>query len=329
MVRIGRWVEIALGLFFVASAASKAVDIEAFAVQISLYGVIKAPSLVTAAAYCTLTIETLLGAAFLAGWRLRGLTYAAAAVLTIVFSGLIAFAWRYKGLEDCGCFGDYIKMTPAQSLLKNLVLLIVLAVAWYGTRGISAAVASADATKKGRLRLAAALVGMALVVTCGLAGNRTDDSGTPRLIPIQVEDKDRPFQKFQFEIDGQRFNLGEGAYLVAMLNATCDHCRASVETLNDFFLMPELPELVALMLGSDEELEEFRLVTQPLFPIQPIKPLDFFEFIEKAPPRLIVVRDGRRTHAWEWEDEMPALETVLEAVASDASDALDAVDKKD
>jgi len=45
----------------------------------------------------------------------------------IIFSIYLVFLWVYEGNDvNCGCFGDKIAMTPAQSLLKNAGMLAVL-----------------------------------------------------------------------------------------------------------------------------------------------------------------------------------------------------------
>ena len=37
-------------------------------------------------------------------------------------------------MEDCGCFGDALKLTPWQTFLKNLVILPMVFVVWYRYR---------------------------------------------------------------------------------------------------------------------------------------------------------------------------------------------------
>ncbi|MCH7958749.1 MAG: hypothetical protein IID08_01370 [Candidatus Hydrogenedentes bacterium] len=312
MGRVGRGIEILLGIFFLVSAATKVVNLEGFAVQISLYGVIKDPTLVLAAAYVTVSLEALLGAAFIAAYRIQGLFYGVATAMTIVFSGLIAYAWAYKGLEDCGCFGDALKMTPAQSLWKNLALLVVLGVGWYGTKSLPRLPVSRS--PRSSLPIAAAILGLTLVTGLGLWNNPgSEGTGTSTVPPAEI-DKSRPFQRFQFSYGDREYNLGEGRYLVAMLNATCEHCIASVPDLNVLALSPDLPELVALMMADsgDEEaqLRQFRLETQPEFPTQLIGMLDFVEFIESAPPRLIYVKDGIEIHGWDWDEHAPGVDEV-------------------
>ena len=63
MVKAARYTEILLGAFFIFSAATKVGNMDGFGVAISAYGVLKDPDLVRLAAYFSLSIETLLGAA--------------------------------------------------------------------------------------------------------------------------------------------------------------------------------------------------------------------------------------------------------------------------
>lgn len=319
MERASRVVEICLGVFFVASAASKVVNLEGFAVQISFYGVMREQSLLLSAAYGTVGLEAVLGAAFIGGWRVKSVPYVVAGGLTIVFSALIAYAWRYKGLEDCGCFGDYLKMTPGQSLLKNVVLLGVLGAGWYGTRGLSEEVDASG--PRSSAPIAAAILSLALVLGLGMY-SLVDGSSDRSIVAqsVEVVDKDRPFQRFRFTTNGVEYDLGTGEYLVAMLNTTCEHCIASVPALNAIAASPDLPELVALMIADtgqeEEQLNEFRELTSPVFTTQLIEVLDFIEFLESAPPRLMFVREGREVSGWEWVDEAPTPESLVELIGS-------------
>ncbi len=74
-------------------------------------------------------IETLLGAALITGvWR----QVCAAVTLAILgfFTVLTAITLIFNPSMDCGCFGEAIHLTHLQSFVKNLVLLVLWAVAF-------------------------------------------------------------------------------------------------------------------------------------------------------------------------------------------------------
>ena len=313
MKSAGRYMELLLGVFFAASAASKAVNMEGFQVQIQLYGVVKDAGFVFAAAYGTVLLETLLGASFMAGVRLKGAVAGVAAALTLVFSALIFYAWRWNGLEDCGCFGDYVKLTPLQSLAKNGVLLGAIAWARYGTSGeVSLPGPGVVLARRALSSVAAAAVLIVLGITYEprvIAKEPPGVEGGPTALT-------RPFAQFVFDADGQHYDLGTGAYLVAMLNADCPHCRASVPRLNELFEASENAEVVGLVSGTPEELEDFKNVTEPLFAVHGIEILAQMPLVEKSPPELIYVVDGQKVTGWAWKESPPEVASVVAGVQS-------------
>ena len=79
------------------------------------------------------------------------------------------------------------------------------------------------------------------------------------------------------------------------------------------------PDFVALMIGTDEEVDDFLMLTEPEFPLQPIEMLTFMSFIGTAPPRLHHLRDGQSLHHWDWDSAPPSVEDVAAAIASAAA----------
>lgn len=74
-------------------------------------------------------IETLTGAALVTGvWRrLAGIV---SGFMLSFFTVLTFILWLKNPPMDCGCFGEAIHLTHAQSLVKNLILLLLWAVAF-------------------------------------------------------------------------------------------------------------------------------------------------------------------------------------------------------
>ncbi|HOS01513.1 MAG TPA: hypothetical protein PKZ01_00425 [Candidatus Hydrogenedentes bacterium] len=313
MKTVLRWVEILVGATFVGAAALKALDMTSFAVQVSAYGIVRDPFWVELAAYGSVIAETLLGAAMVAGFRFRGLLYPATEAMLLGFSALILYAWRFQGLADCGCFGKYIELAPGPSILKNIVMMGLMAAVWRGwAKGFWRAASSAPRAMAARI--AVAVICGVIVLGVGVYATATA-SPVPARSDRSHASSDRPFAQFVFERPERRVDLGEGQFLVAMLSASCEHCVASVAVLNDFGKMPGMPPVVALLMGSSSEIDAFLLQTAPEFPWLAIDALTFMTFIGSAPPRFFLVEDGRQRHFWD--TEPPSPEDVAQVLAAE------------
>jgi hypothetical protein len=291
-MRYVRILEIVLGLVFIVSAAGKALGPYQFAVQVSYYGVVTEPSLVQTVAYFMIVLETIFGVCLLAGLRWGGFIYAATVALLLGFSGLVVYAWSYRGLEDCGCVGKLIQMGPKSTLAKNVVLIGLAVAAWVGLRKTSVSV-EPEPVAPARTRTRYALAGAgALAVVLAAAFGEGVPSNSP---PPDVQTSDGPFGKFVFTSDmGEHIDLGTGDYFVIMLSATCEHCQAVSATLNEIMFMPDVPTTVGLLIAEDdEELDEFNSIAQPMFITHVIDSLEWANLISrKGPPRFYVIRDG-------------------------------------
>ena len=79
------------------------------------------------------SLEVVLGVALLLRWMLRQTLWVLLALL--VFFGFLTFySAAFNKVTDCGCFGDFIKLTPWQSFSKDLVLLGLWAVVFFNQR---------------------------------------------------------------------------------------------------------------------------------------------------------------------------------------------------
>lgn len=300
--KLARPLELILAAIFAAGVVLKALDINVFAVQIASYGVVSETSLLARTALAVLGLEAFLAVLLLLGTRARTLLYVVVQALLAVFTALIVYGWAFHGLEDCGCFGP-LKLSPGLSIAKNLVMMCLVAAAWWGfrCRG-SAGWARLDAVWKGTV---AAVVALGLVIGVSTTLDKVK-STTPT-----------PFAQFVVTTDAGRFELGSGEYLVALLSTGCDHCREEVPELNALVSYPGLPPLVALCYEElDGQLGEFRTLTQPEFPMHGLgsKSLLFFDLLGDArePPRLVFVRNGAAVTAWNGQVPEPAV--VAEAV---------------
>ena len=309
LVRTG---EILVGVVFVLAAFLKAMDMQSFAVQIRYYGVLPSLEMIRYAALGSVVAETVVGAALIAGIRFRGWLYAVALLMLVGFTGLVAYAAVFHDLKDCGCFGVAIPLGPRETIAKNIVMAGIVAVVWWVAREKDFFESLGVRPSREALRALSALACLVLVAAT-LYG--ADNAAFFR--PQQV-DSQRPFAALTVSTtDGAEIRLGEGEYLVAMLSATCDECAAAVEHLNELVELKEGPPLVGLVLGSESELENFRSITKPLFPLGLVEPSLFFSLISPTapPPRFYIIKDGKEVRHW---DTLTAdTESLLQFVKGD------------
>ena len=117
---------LATTILFVFSAISKLYPIEAFEKQLVDLGF----SSWSAAPYLSRAIiglEAFLGLAFLQKNYLRSFFIPATTVLLLVFCAHLSYTLYTTGNSgNCGCFGQWIKMTPLEALIKNILTLGML-----------------------------------------------------------------------------------------------------------------------------------------------------------------------------------------------------------
>ena len=76
-------------------------------------------------------LEIALGVAVLIYYRMN-ITAVLLLILMVFFTFLTFYSAYFNKVTDCGCFGDAIKLTPWQSFIKDVILMIpVLHLFWY------------------------------------------------------------------------------------------------------------------------------------------------------------------------------------------------------
>lgn len=69
-----------------------------------------------------ITLEVVIGLALILGWKKR-FTAVMLVLLMLLFTGLTAYVLFSGKIRACGCFGDCIPLTPAQTFGKDILLL--------------------------------------------------------------------------------------------------------------------------------------------------------------------------------------------------------------
>ena len=131
--RLRRFCAILIGLVFLVSGLLKLLDPVGTGLIVSEYfkffhlnflqGAAKGLGMVLS------LVESVTGAALISGVY-RRLTAAVTAILVVFFTIITVILWLANPEMDCGCFGEAIHLTHGQTLLKNLILLVLAVIAF-------------------------------------------------------------------------------------------------------------------------------------------------------------------------------------------------------
>jgi len=80
--------------------------------------------------------EVLLGLALLLGYKTK-LTLWLLLGMIVFFTFLTFYSAYFNKVTDCGCFGDAIPLTPWESFTKDIILLVLILLLWWGRKWIT------------------------------------------------------------------------------------------------------------------------------------------------------------------------------------------------
>src|SRR5688572_10261785 len=117
-ISIVRVISLIIGGLFVASGWLKAMDSQYFASLIASYGFAWAGYLAPVMS----GIELILGFMLILNIELKKAALLTT-LLTVVFTIVFGYAFFFKGIDDCGCFGSFIKIDPLVLVIKNTFII--------------------------------------------------------------------------------------------------------------------------------------------------------------------------------------------------------------
>ncbi len=79
--------------------------------------------------------EIVLGVCTITGTKMKWVANAML-VMILFFTFLTFVSWQFKIVTGCGCFGDAIPLTPFQSFIKDLILLVFILILFFYRKSI-------------------------------------------------------------------------------------------------------------------------------------------------------------------------------------------------
>lgn len=130
-----------VGVLFIISGFIKLNDPVGFSFKLEEYfseAVLNLPFLVPFALWISLGVvifEVLLGVMLLVGYRVK-FTVWNLLLMILFFTFLTFYSAYFNKVTDCGCFGDAVKLKPWETFIKDVVLLILILILFFGQKYI-------------------------------------------------------------------------------------------------------------------------------------------------------------------------------------------------
>ena len=280
-----------VGVVFLVTGGLKSLDSAQFLRQIRRFRLLP-HTWERPAALFVIAAECALGAALVT--QLSPWLYPLTAAVLVVFLGLTAWGVSSRRIEDCGCYGGMLMVTPAQSMALDVLYLALVAVAWL----FAPAVASIAAWKVASVAIAA----MAALAASMLSLRKP-------LVDLALLRVGRTWRRNwlrHYERD-----VTHGSHFVVFLSRECPYCKRWVPLLNVIEVQPELPSVVAVMSLEGDELCAFLQEHLIKFPVT-YMPQSLVSLMATAYPTAALIENGRVSQKWVGEMPKEYLDRIRE-----------------
>ncbi|PIQ09506.1 MAG: hypothetical protein COW71_06065 [Ignavibacteriales bacterium CG18_big_fil_WC_8_21_14_2_50_31_20] len=265
-----------LGIIFLMSAISKLVAPGLFEITIMEQGIFTSREIVAYLSRFLIVMELFLGLALFQSFYLKNIILPLSIFVLLAFTILLSFSVFAGDTNNCGCFGEVVKMSPLQAIIKNIFLIFI---------GMILFRLQDNNSTKIYIPI------LILVVSFGTVFG---------IAPIKSYDNLVFTQYTNFENEG-RVDLTNGNNLVAVFFIECEHC---IETAQEIVKLENetgnISNLYILFAGEDSDsIHSFIDKTQIVHPYFRIPLEDFFGLIGNSPPRIYWLKDGKVKEYWD------------------------------
>ncbi len=268
--------KIILSVVFIFSAISKLIAPGLFEITILNQGIIESREVAAYLGRFLIAIELFIGIAILQSNYLKQIVLPTTLLTLIGFTGLLSYSYFLGDTNNCGCFGELIKMSPFEAILKNIVLIIIGVFLFLRRK-----------TKVEKLYIPTFILFLSYAVVFIVAPIKSYDNLT--------------FSKYTNFDNGERVDLTEGDKIVAIFFIDCEHCiETAKEIVNLEKETTKFSNFYLLFSGEEtDSVKHFIDQTNIEHPYLRIPIEEFFDLIGSAPPRIYWLQEGEVKEYWD------------------------------
>lgn len=272
-----RWGPMVVGAMFLVAGLGKVFDPWSFYSALPGYGV-EGPLQSLLAAVLP-AFEVALGVALVARWGVRQTSLLAVAFLT-VFVAAISYGWWQGTLQECGCFGPFLKRSPRDALFIDLGFLALAAVIWNRARGGRAVLQGWHKAVLGFVGVVALMLNLSLL--------QVGPSGVQAAISVSLNEEMRAVE------------LERGEHLLYLFHHECPHCADMTPLVAAYAREGGLPPVAGFTFRtSQRQIDRYRDKYDLRIPVQVLPGETFTQITgEGSVPQLVYVQEGELKRTW-------------------------------
>lgn len=265
-----KFIQILIGLLFLSSGIAKALESMQFGHLISAYGFNWASFLSPIIS----GLEIILGLCLILDIKSK-LISLIVGILTIMFTSVYTYAFFFKGITDCGCMGTYIRIPPAISFIRNLLIIGGCFWIWKFAKNEEPAI---QPWKKWVVSVAGSL-------SFCLAGYTFNG---PLYEKSNIQTGEQVNITFLHYFSDE---ISEGRSLVFIFRPTCSHCWDAIENIKSIKNIPEFNNVIGITY-QDADTSAFMKEMHLNFKVYKY-PTDELSNVVAEIPILLVLENGK------------------------------------
>jgi uncharacterized membrane protein YphA (DoxX/SURF4 family) len=266
-------IQIIAGIIFIISGASKAIDSQSFSSLISAYGFGWAGGI----APFISAIEIILGLCLILNIQPR-ITALFAAVITIVFTLLFSYAFFFRGIEDCGCMGSFLKVSPYISLSRNVLIIIGCLWIWFTFK-------EPDVQNKNWKKWIVYVIGGISLCVSGYT------LGKPLIKKVELLTINEGDQVNATVFKCYKDKISKDTCIIFIFSPECNHCWNATENIKSIKRTPGFSNVIGITY-NDADTARYMKEMKPNFEVLKYPTNELYDYALGV-PIFLVLKDGK------------------------------------
>jgi hypothetical protein len=271
-------ITIFIGIIFLSSGITKAIDINSFGENLKVYG---SRYLYFIAPFIS-SFEILLGFGLVFLVKPKKLSFVSL-ILTFLFTIVFTFGYLFLDVNDCGCFGSILKIPPFLTFIRNALIIWLAWTVWMYYPDVGS-------TKWSKVRLSIAVVFGVISFSVAVFELKSGYGQSQKFNKMSIYSTILPKV---IKIPSSK------RYLIFMFLPTCSHCQKAVPNVKRYKENGLVDDVVGIY-PRYSSVRELKLFTRNLyvnFPLQPCS-ADSMNMLSKTYPTVFIVKNDTINHTF-------------------------------